>query len=58
VVAGPLHEEGGILYADADPALVVRAHRLLDVAGHYGRPDVFHLTIDRSPRQPVEPPRA
>jgi nitrilase len=54
VVAGPLHEAEGILYADCDPAVASRAHRVLDVAGHYGRPDVFRLTIDRSRRAPIE----
>ena len=28
-------------------------HRTLDVAGHYGRPDVFQLTVDRSARTPI-----
>ena len=55
IVAGPLHERDGILYADIDPARAPAAHRTLDVAGHYGRPDVFHLTVDRTRRQPILP---
>jgi nitrilase len=54
IVAGPLHEAEGILYAECDPFDAARAHRIFDVAGHYGRPDVFQLTIDRSPRRPVQ----
>ena len=34
VVAGPLHREYGILYADIDPAVSASAHRTMDVAGH------------------------
>ena len=47
VVAGPLHAQHGVLYADCDPATADRAHRTLDAAGHYNRPDVFALTVRR-----------
>jgi nitrilase len=54
VVAGPLHEAHGILYADCDPARASAAKRTLDVTGHYGRPDIFRLEVDREARVPVE----
>jgi nitrilase len=54
IVAGPLHEEKSILFADCDPAASAAARRTLDVAGHYGRPDVFDLRINRKAHRPVE----
>lgn len=53
VAAGPLHREKGILYADLDPEEARRARRSLDVAGHYSRQDIFTLSVDRRPSQPV-----
>ena len=53
VVAGPLHQEHGILTAEIDPARADAARRTLDVVGHYDRPDIFHLTVDRGARDPV-----
>ncbi len=49
-IAGPLRKEDGILYADVDVAGTRGARALLDVAGHYARPDVFHLTVNTEPR--------
>ena len=49
-IAGPLRKENGILYADADVAGTRGARWLLDVAGHYARPDVFQLTVHTEPR--------
>ena len=42
-LAGPLYGEEGMLLAELDMAEVARARQLLDVAGHYSRPDVFRL---------------
>lgn len=54
IVAGPLRAEYGILYADVDAETSRTLHRSLDVAGHYGRPDIFSLTVDRTPHRPIE----
>jgi nitrilase len=53
IAAGPLHNEKGILYATIDIEAARNARRSLDVAGHYGRPDIFRLEVDRRPRSPV-----
>lgn len=47
-LAGPCAEKEEILYAELDPQLAVGSKRMLDVAGHYARPDVFELVINRS----------
>ncbi len=54
VVAGPMHEQHGILYAECDPARASAAKRTLDVAGHYGRPDIFKLEVNREVLGPIE----
>ena len=53
IVAGPLHEEHDLLFADIEPGRVAAAHRTLDVTGHYGRNDIFRLTIDRTVSEPI-----
>jgi nitrilase len=54
VAAGPLHREKGILYAEIDIEAARRARRSLDVCGHYARPDIFSLSVNRKPLQPAE----
>ena len=48
VVAGPMGNEEGILYADLDLEIGVRMKLRHDFAGHYNRPDVFCLHVNRS----------
>lgn len=53
VAAGPLNREKAILYGEIDTEAAHRARRSLDVSGHYSRPDIFSLGVDRRALQPV-----
>lgn len=53
IAAGPLSREKGILYAEIDAEAARSARRSLDVCGHYARPDIFSLTVNRAPQHPV-----
>jgi nitrilase len=53
-LAGPLEREESILYADVDPQRMLGPRWMLDVAGHYGRPDVFQLKVNRAPHPMVD----
>jgi len=48
VIAGPMGNEEGILYADIDLEVNVRLKLRHDYAGHYNRPDVFQLKVNRN----------
>ena len=46
----PVKNREEILYAEVDPRQLRGPRWQLDVAGHYGRPDVFELTVRREAR--------
>ena len=56
-IAGPVHKREEIIYGEIEPAQMRGPRWMLDVAGHYGRPDVFQLTIrtDARPFLTVQP---
>ncbi|HEY2778501.1 MAG TPA: carbon-nitrogen hydrolase family protein [Gaiellaceae bacterium] len=45
LLAGPLWDEEGIVYADLDPGVLYAARQRFDPAGHYHRPDILSLTV-------------
>ena len=54
IVAGPLHQEKGILFAEIDSKRAGIAKRDLDITGHYSRPDIFTLSVNTKSQSPVE----
>src|SRR5215203_4226037 len=51
IIAGPMGAEEGILYADCDLELGVMTKLRHDFAGHYNRPDIFQMHINRAAPQ-------
>ena len=54
IVAGPMRNEQGILYAEIDASSVALARRTMDVVGHYARPDIFTLHVNKQHQIPVK----
>src|SRR5438552_2039432 len=52
-IAGPVRKQEEILYAEIDPRQMQGPKWMLDVAGHYARPDVFQLTVHTDLRQMI-----
>lgn len=53
-LAGPLPEGEDMAVAEIDLGVIVRQKNVLDTAGHYARPDILRLRIDRSPHPTTE----
>jgi nitrilase len=51
VIAGPLGAEEAILYADCNLELGIQMKLRHDFAGHYNRPDIFQVHVNRSTPQ-------
>ena len=47
-IAGPVYGCETVVYGDIDLDTLAEEKQLLDIAGHYARPDVFQLHVNRS----------
>ncbi len=52
-VAGPVYGSEQLVLASIDLDRIAEEQQVLDTAGHYNRPDVFSLRVDRRARPPV-----
>ncbi len=53
VHAGPMRKEKGLLVTDIEVPLATASRRKFDVTGHYSRPDVFTLKVNRSKQSSI-----
>lgn len=52
-LAEPLRKENGLVTATIDVEEAINGRLTLDVMGHYGRPDIFQLTVNTTPQQHI-----
>ena len=48
-----MHREKGLLMAEIDLAAAKASRRKFDATGHYARPDVFSLYVNREAQAPA-----
>ena len=54
VVVSPVFNQKTIIYADLDRATLIKSKMDFDAVGHYARPDVFSVHVDKEPKKAVK----
>lgn len=53
-IEGPAENDETILFAEVDVSRVLEERHNFDPAGHYNRPDIFRLSVNRERQQPLD----